>query len=262
MKAEHRRAPLLSRAPFSSTSRTTEWGPASSISRPQRYSGVAYAAVSHRRRGTSMRSRTTTRHSRGKARVHDLARLRHPPHRHVHEPALAAPGVSLQMRSSSGVSTGPGQSAFTRTPCRANCTPSSLAHREDRALRRPCTGSEISPADERDERRDVVHGAAPTLQQLQDAILAAEEHAAGVHRLHTLHASSRSRGSSRRRGRSRRCCRARRCRRNALPRRDTSPARSRDRQRRPGLRAHRCSRQRSSPPRRSRRRRRPSHLLR
>src|SRR5438046_5385531 len=38
----------------------------------------------------------------------------------------AAPGVSLQIRRSSGVSTGPGQSAFTRTPCRANCTPSSL----------------------------------------------------------------------------------------------------------------------------------------
>src|SRR5205807_4204102 len=36
-----------------------------------------------------------------------------------------APGVSLQMRSRSGVSTGPGQSALTRTPCRANCTPSS-----------------------------------------------------------------------------------------------------------------------------------------
>jgi hypothetical protein len=29
------------------------------------------------------------------------------------------------MRSSSGVSTGPGQSALTRTPCRANCTASS-----------------------------------------------------------------------------------------------------------------------------------------
>src|SRR6476619_4505273 len=38
----------------------------------------------------------------------------------------AAPGVSLQMRSRSGVSTGPGHSAFTRTPCRANWTPSSL----------------------------------------------------------------------------------------------------------------------------------------
>src|SRR5665213_1094261 len=38
----------------------------------------------------------------------------------------AAPGVSLQMRSKSGVSTGPGHSALTRTPCRANCTPSSL----------------------------------------------------------------------------------------------------------------------------------------
>ena len=37
----------------------------------------------------------------------------------------SASGSSPKMLSSSGVSTGPGQSAFTRTPWRANWTPSS-----------------------------------------------------------------------------------------------------------------------------------------
>src|ERR1700674_3947510 len=36
-----------------------------------------------------------------------------------------APGVSEKSRISSGVSTGPGHRALTRTPCRANCTASS-----------------------------------------------------------------------------------------------------------------------------------------
>ncbi len=36
-----------------------------------------------------------------------------------------AAGSSPKIRSSKGVSTGPGQSAFTRTPWRANCTASS-----------------------------------------------------------------------------------------------------------------------------------------
>ena len=40
-------------------------------------------------------------------------------------PPLVGGGIVPKIRSSNGVSTGPGQSAFTRIPWRANWTPSS-----------------------------------------------------------------------------------------------------------------------------------------
>ena len=46
-------------------------------------------------------------------------------HRDVHEPAGRPLGVLREQLRSSGVFTGPGDSAFTRMPSRANCTPSS-----------------------------------------------------------------------------------------------------------------------------------------
>jgi hypothetical protein len=55
----------------------------------------------------------------------DLRGLSEAPHRDVHQPPLRALGSEANSSCSSGVSTGPGHSAFTRIPSRANCTPSS-----------------------------------------------------------------------------------------------------------------------------------------
>jgi len=81
------------------------------------------------------------------------------------------------MRSRSGVSTGPGQSGHAHALPR-ELDAQLLAHREHGALRRGVGDLRRRRADERDERRDVDHGAAAALEQIGDAVLAAEEDAA------------------------------------------------------------------------------------
>ena len=143
--------------------------------------------------------------------------LREPAHRQVDAPPLERAGSSRRCASRSGVSTGPGQSALTRTPWRANCDGELAAHREHRAFRGRVGDLRGGRADDRDERGDVDHRAAAALEQVRDAVLAAEEDALRVDVLHALPGlDARSRAPRRRRrARCRRCCRARRRRRSA-----------------------------------------------
>ena len=129
----------------------------------------------------------------------------------------SAAGSSPKMFSSSGVSTGPGQSAFTRTPCARELHGELAAHREHRALRRRVRDLRRRRAEDRDERRDVDHRAAAPLEQVRDPVLAAEEDALRVHGLHAVpRLDRRCRAPTRRRpARCPRCCRGRRCRRSA-----------------------------------------------
>src|SRR5881628_1414738 len=80
-----------------------------------------------------------------------------------------APGVSSKRRMSSGVSTGPGQSALTRTPCRANWTAS----------------SRLSARTAPFEAVYAICDAA-ALEQARDSVPAAEIDAPGVDRLHAV----------------------------------------------------------------------------
>ena len=98
----------------------------------------------------------------------------------------AAAGSSPQMRRSSGVSTVPGQSALTRMPLSRELHGELAAHREHRALRRRVRDLRRRGTDHRRERRDVDHRAAATLEQVRDAVLAAEEDALRVDVLHAL----------------------------------------------------------------------------
>ena len=71
-----------------------------------------------------MKRRVVAREERDGGR--ELLGLGEPSLRNVHEATLGALGSFANSSCSSGVFTGPGQSALTRMPCRANCTPSSL----------------------------------------------------------------------------------------------------------------------------------------
>ena len=83
---------------------------------------------------------------------------------------------------SSGVSTGPGQIAFVRTPLRPELDGEASGQREQRALRGRVGVLRDRAAEQRHEARDVDDRARALLDHLRDRVLAAEEDAADVDR--------------------------------------------------------------------------------
>ena len=104
----------------------------------------------------------------------DLLRLGEPAHRDVHEPAGGALGVLREQLLSSGVFTGPGQSALTRTPWRANCTPSSRVIASTPPLLGGVGDLRGRRAHRRDERRRVDDRALALREHVRQHGLAAE----------------------------------------------------------------------------------------
>ena len=95
-------------------------------------------------------------------------------------------GSDAYSSRSSGVSTGPGHSALTRTPLLGELDAQLAGHRQHAALRRGVGDLRGGRAHHRDERGGVDHRAAAARQQVRDPVLAAEEHAAQVGRLDAL----------------------------------------------------------------------------
>ena len=92
----------------------------------------------------------------------------------------ACSGSLAKSSCSSGVLTGPGQRALTRTPRSPNSTPSSRESERTAALGGGVGDLRDGRAHHRDERGGVDHRAAAGLEQVRDAVLAAEEDAAQV----------------------------------------------------------------------------------
>ena len=112
--------------------------------------------TARRRPGTSTRSRTRTRRWRGTAPLSRSrsARAKRPIGTWTRRRA-AFSGSLANSSCSSGVSTGPGQSALTRTPRRANSTPELARQREHAALRGGVGDLRHRRAHHGDERRRV-----------------------------------------------------------------------------------------------------------
>ena len=112
--------------------------------------------------------------------------LREPPHRPVHAPALergrvVAEDVQQQRRLDR-----PGAERVDAHALPGELHRELAAHRQHGALRRRVGDLRGRRAEERDERRDVDHRAAAALEQVRDAVLAAEEDALGVDGLHAV----------------------------------------------------------------------------
>ena len=100
----------------------------------------------------------------------------------------ARSGSLANSSRSSGVSTGPGHSALTRTPCARELDAELARERQHAALRRGVGDLRGRGAHHRDERGGVDHRAAGRVvgEQMRDAVLAAEEHALEVDVLDAL----------------------------------------------------------------------------
>ena len=116
----------------------------------------------------------------------DLARLGEAAGRQVDEPASAFSGSFANSSWSSGVFTGPGQSAFTRMPLAGELDAQLARHRQHAALRRGVGDLRDGGAHHRHERGGVDDRPAAVVEQVRDAELAAQEDRLEVDVLHPV----------------------------------------------------------------------------
>ena len=90
------------------------------------------------------------------------------------------------MLSSSGVSTGPGQSALTRMSSRANCTASSRHIASTAPFEAVYEIWMVAAPRIATKLATLITEPPPRSLQVRNAVLAAEEDALGVHRLHAI----------------------------------------------------------------------------
>ena len=147
----------------------------------RRYSGVTYAAVSPpSTRNVAPLTYDDSSAGEEQRRVGDLSRRREPAHRQVDAPPLVRGGVVGEQAHEQRRLHRPGAQRVDANALARELHRELATHREHRALRRCVPDLRRRGAHQRHERRDVDHRAATTLEQMGDAVLAAEEHAFGV----------------------------------------------------------------------------------
>ena len=144
----------------------------------------------------------------------------------------SAAGSSPKICSRSGVSTGPGQRALTRTPCARELDAELAAHREHGALRRRVGDLRGGRAEDRHEDATLITEPPPRSSRYGIPCLQQRKTPCVLTACTRSHASTECRGPRRRRrARCPRCCRGRRCRRTGPRSRPSSPRRSPPRRR-------------------------------